>query len=884
METIKIPSPSAILDPPDPPASRLLPPSSPNKKAASTNSNRLKQSKSRNGMMPPPKNEGRGERNGGSCITCKAKRLKCDETKPTCLHCKKRNVPCGGYKKDFKWRPFEEGNMAAKATAPTKIKKVPSPLSPVSVKAKAAVPPRLVKRSTTQKADGDAITAQPSHSLMTSPLGILGLNDEMGTGSSLIESATVCLGDRMALNINEPQAFYSPPEDTPLTDQSSWLSDFTPPPPAAAAAAAADILIPVDVSQGVFGFSPKSDTFSFSDLLEGDGDEVEDIIRQADSSYDPWFPHIFEKKQPKPPSNYFSDLLREPELEPSSPEMLIMRFDRLTCGILSVKDGETENPWRTLIWPLAKDTPALCHAIYALAAFHSSKEEPALRVHGVDHMRQSIACMVQGIQNMRTDAALATSLALAFADTWDTHTRTCIQHLRGAKALVSQALQCGIRTGLRGDDLERVQFLYNTWLYMDVIARLTALDGGGGGDQSEMDLSVALQQATPGDDNRVHEIDPLMGSASTLFPLIYRVTKLIQRVRQSESNSLALVSQAIELKAQLERWDPPARFEPPEDPTSEVQHSLQTAHAYRWATLLYLHQAVPEIPSEPAADLAKRVLLLLATVPASSRTTIIHMFPLLAAGCEAEQAEDRRWVIDRWTTIQSRLMLGGVDRCLDVTMEVWARRDACREEEEEEEEEKEAEEAMSRTSSVYPRATGSRRRRRASADNREKRSTALSPLENIEFTRTVRGHLHWVKVMEEWGWEGISPPFFFSSFLSLSLSLTSNSVFRMKVKSVTPVQIRFASSQPSAWLDMVPPAPTRIQRPPDLRTRTRSRVFPPRLLRRRWIGTFSSGEIGPQRGEVWFQVVGDGYSGHCCVGHCVVVVSFFTALNRVLFF
>jgi len=42
------------------------------------------------------------------CITCKAKRLKCDETKPSCQQCHKRSVTCGGYKKDFKWRPFEE--------------------------------------------------------------------------------------------------------------------------------------------------------------------------------------------------------------------------------------------------------------------------------------------------------------------------------------------------------------------------------------------------------------------------------------------------------------------------------------------------------------------------------------------------------------------------------------------------------------------------------------------------------------------------------------------------------------------------------------------------------------------------------------------------------
>ena len=48
------------------------------------------------------------------CVTCKAKRLKCDEVKPTCRKCEDRQVPCGGYHKDFKWRPFEEPGCAVK--------------------------------------------------------------------------------------------------------------------------------------------------------------------------------------------------------------------------------------------------------------------------------------------------------------------------------------------------------------------------------------------------------------------------------------------------------------------------------------------------------------------------------------------------------------------------------------------------------------------------------------------------------------------------------------------------------------------------------------------------------------------------------------------------
>lgn len=502
----------------------------------------------------------------------------------------------------------------------------------------------------------------------------------------------------------------------------------------------------------------RSGNLSFAALLGEDNDKIEEIARQSDEYIDPWLVGFSDGGASSETSNTPAMLTKEPKFDIASPEMLALQFDRFTCGILSVKDGVNENPWRTLIWPLAAETPALYHAIFSMTAFHSSKDNPGLRMHGVDHMRRSITYMVQDIQNMRADAALATSLALAFADTWDQHTRNCIQHVRGAKALVLQVLRSKVRDA---NDIERIRFLYNTWLYMDAIARLTSRD-----DEGDQDMNVSIFQL-PRD--AVHEIDPLMGCATTLFPLINQVARLIQRVRKTESNSISLVSQAIELKRLIEQWEPPEWFVPPEDPTSEVQHSIQTAHAYRWATLLYLHQAVPEMPSEPASDLAKRVLILLATVPSGSRTTIVQMFPLIAAGCEAEPGEDRQWVLSRWRAIQSRLMIGSIDRCIEVVQEVWSRRDIV-----EAEKQRRKERVLNSSnfqSKGGPGLTSQETKERfissftISSDSAvssrppfvgARRSSAVSPLENIEFEKTVRGKLHWVSVMQEWGWEGES--------------------------------------------------------------------------------------------------------------------------------
>lgn len=369
-----------------------------------------------------------------------------------------------------------------------------------------------------------------------------------------------------------------------------------------------------------------------------------------------------------------------------SEEMLMLHFHRRTCGILSVKDGPSENPWRTAIWPLAQSSPQLYHALTCLTAFHSCKIYPALRMVGMKHMHQSVTSLAASLPRIglsqpdddgrSLEAALATTLVLAFSESWDQHISTGIKHLKGARYFVDQAI-CRQKTMVRQrianeHDAHRMKFLCNSYIYMDVIARLTSLE------ESELADSTSIFDAFASPPGTVAEIDPLMGAARTLFPLIGHVASIIARVRKSDSNSFTLVSDALEMRKMVEHWQPPPSlsFATPEDPTSEVLHSLQTAEAYRWATLLYLHQSVPEIPSESAAILANRVLKYLATVPLSSRAIILQIYPLLAASCEIVAEAERTWIRNRWLAMMARMSIGNVDKCFEVVKEVWARRDA----------------------------------------------------------------------------------------------------------------------------------------------------------------------------------------------------------------
>lgn len=527
------------------------------------------------------------------------------------------------------------------------------------------------------------------------------------------------------------------------------------------------------------------------------GDDVEEeVVREPQlSDVDLWTPRPPAHSRSFPPSSAKTRddsvvrVYRQPEAKAGSPEMLMLRFDKQTCGILSVKDGPTENPWRTLIWPLARDEPALYHAIASLTAFHTSRERPELRVDGMEHMRSSIRHLALRLETMSIDAALATTLVLAFSESWDQHISTGIEHLRGARILVHQALVSHRKRNVSGDDFARLRFLCNTWVYMDVIARLTSVD-----EEDSSDFAHLL--APLNDPFSRSEIDPLMGCASSLFPLIGRVANLCRKVRNVTTNSIAIISQAMELKEAIVQWSPPplAAIERPEDPTSEIQHALQTAEAYRYSTLLCLHQAVPEIPSWTSAQLAKKVLVYLATVPLSSRLVIVQIYPLLAAGCEAYELEDRQWVQERWQSMAARMWIGNIDRCWEVMQEVWCRRDgaeAARNAAQEgkrrsttsrimhsESSKRKFEEELARDDvfsfSGLPRGTtttarakrqrGAKLRGSYSPDPPVAKRRIHEPLdEEMDVDVTVRGRMHWVGVMKDWRWESKCPRSFHES-------------------------------------------------------------------------------------------------------------------------
>ncbi|KIW96257.1 uncharacterized protein Z519_03325 [Cladophialophora bantiana CBS 173.52] len=308
---------------------------------------------------------------------------------------------------------------------------------------------------------------------------------------------------------------------------------------------------------------------------------------------------------------------------------------------------------------------------------YMSNSQPQFHAAGWRNFHTSLQAFAQGEDRRRItlEASLAARLALAFAEAWDgQRTSPGTLHIRIAGRLVRDALDKHRTTRLTGNELYRLNFLARTWMYKDVMIRLTTSDDG---ESVDLETMTACTQLYPLPVEQ--QIDPLLGCATTLFPLIGRLTDIIKSVRRrtEKHNSPSIISKGAELWMAIEGWSPscdPQRSEGLSTP--HISDVTQTADPHLWAAPLLLRQAVPELPwAHLIWELAGEVSIYLATKPVTSRTMIIQTFPLMAMSGEAFDQEDRNWVCERWDSISRRMPLARLDKCERVTKGVWRRRD-----------------------------------------------------------------------------------------------------------------------------------------------------------------------------------------------------------------
>lgn len=802
------------------------------------------------------KRKNQKSRNG--CITCKKKRLKCDETKPNCENCGKKGIVCGGYSTNFRWIGFKESGTSTKEpkgkivqmnkedsidTNASKTSASPPMVSTADLSSDSSPPKnntsspqeerptKRVKTSCSKAPESKSTSVTEDEKPMKRSYSL----PESDLFQTAIQQASLSIAGKTFQELQRQSELMSMgknpyaniPVPTPSNNTSTTpteTSNQTPKSPAALSPGLVEQLkslpSPSELSlmttttttnprkrsySNDMGPSPKLTTPSnfymqsntasspagpsFSSLvkaftefdsipsplnitgnsprpvqeldaesaIDDENDDKTSIIsmkraNSVDSIFSNGsipqyrkellsFSNSFNNRASldfRIPIPNLTSLSKKTELNTEF-DKISTAFDKYTCAIMSIKDGPTENPWRTVIWPMALDHSVLFKSLASMTLLHIARNDEETKKLGMIYMKQAINELAQGLTNdsLPIEVALATCIALTVTESWSTQVSTGIAHLRGAKSIINKALTTIPHENLSGT----FKTLCNIFVYHDVLARIVSsqlIDSNAYDENSELikylrkptirvDDPIDVNKALGGgsmtfeiDDG----IDPLLGCAKDLFLIIGRTASLITKTRSLNKITLSIVSNAVSLKTELEKWEPkpitPKGFV--EDPLCDVSSIIATAESYRYATLLYLHQAIPEIPSQSSKDLAEKVLMLLASIPTSSKTCLLHIFPLLVASCEMNDPEDREWIENRWQLLTKLMWIGNIDRAIEVVKEVWKRKDSINDENDKK---------------------GWSMKDQIDALTADKRDTRNG----------VNSWTHWSTVMKEWGWE-----------------------------------------------------------------------------------------------------------------------------------
>jgi hypothetical protein len=629
---------------------------------------------------------------------------------------------CGGYVTNFKWKSFEETTRKRKSETQDVTIDNQNQNQPQTVK---------MRRSMSESVKFDEAFRQAT-------LSIAGkTSTELAHQNSLLEQG-INPNTRTVTLHSIPEKSSPPPVSAPSPTLSTIMKAFTDfqhfnipspsnldlPSPASLSNIGIDSAIE-DEGENLIYHNPNpikralsldsTSSLSYIPQYRKDLLNFSESLNSRTSS--PLIMGNLQRNAPSPTlANTPQELLKSIDLSPADFNNLFNTFNNYTSNIMSIKDGPAENPWRTLIFPLSLQYPVLFKAIASMSVSHllQLNKDDHLEKLSHDYMCSSMTELAEGLTNnsIPNEVALATCLVLAITEGWRSGGKSSgIIHLKGARSIMKKLTPQKI-----SNNVELYGFLINTFIYFDVMCRLSNVSLiGDAFDESILtttDKITSLESvASEGSDDsksssssinsfmrplvaenfivskKITEdkllIDPLLGIAKSLFLIIGKVATFISKVKKLSKLSLADISTAVKFKTEIESWKPNPSVireslmsQDPNNKDDDLASCIATAEAYRFSSLLYLQQVVPEISSQQSTELADKVLMLLASIPTTSKTLILHIFPMLISSCEIEDPSDRTWILERWKVMNEKLWLSNVSQAVEIIKEVWRRKDS----------------------------------------------------------------------------------------------------------------------------------------------------------------------------------------------------------------
>ncbi|KAF2105685.1 C6 zinc finger domain-containing protein [Lophiotrema nucula] len=655
-------------------------------------------------------------RNG--CGRCKLKRLKCDETSPACLQCKKRNVPCPGYEKTLKWstkyevlQPVEfetsigapdPPNTAPKAFNVGEILLPPDVV--IGFEALAAVLPMGKKRpdfsqschsqekAQSREASPD-ITDEPRPSTRDSSF------EQNGFVRGL-DSTSANLFD----DLIDPMLLQEKFVDLDALEQDLPHDNF--------------------------------DQFIFDDTTALAEDfEVKDIQRRQDDT------SLVEVASPRLSRSLLLDYYRLPGPSASLQDIdsiLVQHYFKDVCVLFSAFDSSL-NPFRTTIGRLFNESPSIYYGIQSMAAAHLANTFPNMAVVGIEMQRkacESLQAELPLVQSGQASGgrAFLSIILLGLTCCWHESSALGEEFLTTARSLILPKLL----SSSEDEAAQRQnQFFEESLIYWEMLMGFVTQDAmsfsPGPAIRSRVSKNSAPAARRPDGKIVPH---PWTGIAPTVQILFAEVGRLVRRERMMRASVHLHVNaglrrenllNAASLEEDLLAAEYPMADElaDPGDERTPKHDFIVIAEAYRCAGLLELYRVFPsvlrkrlgtdrftwtdnvefEFPTPrfetPYEDtdtklwinsLALHILTALETLPSSSGTCCLQPILLVAAASELKNVSSvdyfdiyandtkvqhaRAFVDQRLHQYALRLPAKPIRKCIELVKEVWRRLDS----------------------------------------------------------------------------------------------------------------------------------------------------------------------------------------------------------------
>ncbi|KAF2703932.1 hypothetical protein K504DRAFT_417405 [Pleomassaria siparia CBS 279.74] len=663
-------------------------------------------------------------RNG--CGRCKLKRLKCDETSPSCLQCRKRNIACPGYEKTLKWstkyellQPIHFGSPPEPTLQPD-INQGPPLASDITLspevvsgfEALAAVLPTRKKRAETNP------TVPARHD---SPIDVVADSISNATGVDItVEEAPVEV-DQTGSNF--------PTVDEELNDLDALLYD--------------DMLEVINAQYEAFNDDDAPIDFpNLAPLIDLDVDE-EEVQRPPEDKSLSLGPTTSRLSR-----SLLLDYYRFPSPSPTTSSlrdvesMLVQHYFKDVCVLFSSFDSLL-NPFRTTIGRIFQESPSgtesgIFYAIQSMAAAHLANSFPDMATVGMEMQRKSCESLQEELALVKADTGqtscartFLTIILLGMTTSWHESSALGEDYLSTARSLILPKLL----SSSEDEQVQReTQFFEESLIYWEMLIGFVTQDtfdfsSGPRLRSRAIPQKPALVARKPDGKIVPH---PWTGIAPTIQILFAEVGRLIRRERMLDMHGAVDLQRrqdnllnAATLEEDLLEAEFPMADELADagDARTSRDHFVVIAEAYRCAGLLELYRVFPSILRKRLGtdkftwtdsnfefptprfntsyedndtklwinSLALHILKTLETLPTSSGTLCIQPILLLAAASELKlvssldffdmHANDtkvlraRAFAHMRLQECALRLPAKPMRKILELVKEVWRRLD-----------------------------------------------------------------------------------------------------------------------------------------------------------------------------------------------------------------